>query len=265
MSDAEHFPISEKPPRSYQARDEILQLMKSKPDITWRDIQKIVGKYFSRKYYIGKPFLKAVERIVQQNVVPNLSSEERRRLERMKVEYEQRMRDQIKYDELTQVLIRRYALGELPKFVERNSKSAIMMIDLDHFNDCNNTYGHQKGDEVLREFGRQLNAIFPIIPEGDAIVGRYGGEEFIVVLPEHVNSVDDERLNSLRDNFRQYTQGFTNTGSLFKGTLSTGIYNADFSDSTINIDTAIKFADESLYKAKETRDTIKIWEPPKIQ
>lgn len=88
-------------------------------------------------------------------------------------------------DPLTGAFNRGYMDHQLIQEVKRAQRYvhplSILMCDLDHFKKVNDTYGHQAGDEILREFVRQINLS---IRRGIDWVARYGGEEFLVVLPE---------------------------------------------------------------------------------
>ena len=88
-------------------------------------------------------------------------------------------------DALTGLHNRRYLVDELPSEVERARRYghpvAVVMCDIDHFKNVNDTHGHPAGDEVLRAFARMLRAS---VRADIDWVGRYGGEEFVVVLPE---------------------------------------------------------------------------------
>ncbi len=87
-------------------------------------------------------------------------------------------------DPLTGVWNYRYLMNSLNREVERANRFdrslSVLMLDLDRFKNVNDTYGHQRGDTVLREFARRVQAE---IREVDTLA-RYGGEEFVVVLPE---------------------------------------------------------------------------------
>lgn len=88
------------------------------------------------------------------------------------------------YDFLTAVFSRRHLLERLEDEFGRSSqynlRFSVIMVDIDHFKKCNDTYGHLVGDVVLKEVAEVLKENIRSID----FVGRYGGEEFLVVLPE---------------------------------------------------------------------------------
>ncbi len=121
-----------------------------------------------------------------------------------------------------------------------------MMIDIDRFKLINDTYGHLVGDEVLRSLGQLFHkeGIF----RAEDMCGRFGGEEFIVILPA------TSALNALvpAEKFRRELSKITfatESGEEFKATVSVGI--AELSDSEETIDEIISKADAALYRAKE--------------
>jgi two-component system cell cycle response regulator len=93
------------------------------------------------------------------------------------------LRFQATHDVLTGIWNRRALLDLLQREIERasrsNSSTALLMLDLDHFKEVNDTYGHAAGDAVLREVARRVTQVI----RSYDFVGRYGGEEFLVVLP----------------------------------------------------------------------------------
>lgn len=148
-------------------------------------------------------------------------------------------------DSLTGANNRRY-LYEVAKklipFVKREEQNlSVAMIDLDHFKDVNDTYGHDVGDEVLKVFVEYVKSN---IRESDIFV-RYGGEEFVLLLPntdlEHAK-VLTEKLRSSIENCKKIDK--------VRFTISIGV--AAFIISEDTIDTIIKKADEALYEAKDS-------------
>jgi two-component system, cell cycle response regulator len=95
-------------------------------------------------------------------------------------------------DALTGVFNRRHLDEELGRFVRLAGRHAdtvaVVMFDIDHFKRINDTYGHEAGDAVLREFTRRVLTVVradDILGRwGDSVVGRWGGEEFLLVLPQ---------------------------------------------------------------------------------
>jgi two-component system, cell cycle response regulator len=94
------------------------------------------------------------------------------------------MRHAATHDFLTGIMNRRAVLESLHRELERARRdkkpASIVMVDIDHFKDVNNTLGHLFGDEALREVAKRLVAKVRVYDS----VGRYGGEEFLLVLPD---------------------------------------------------------------------------------
>lgn len=115
------------------------------------------------------------------------------------------------------------------------------MLDIDHFKGVNDTYGHPVGDRVIKGLARMLQQR---LRKSD-IIGRYGGEEFAVVMPNTKADVACKVLNELRETFSNVTfvAGETN----FKCSFSCGVAEACPSENATEL---IRRADEALYSAK---------------
>nr|WP_255423112.1 GGDEF domain-containing protein [Undibacterium sp. LX40W] len=118
---------------------------------------------------------------------------------------------------------------------------AVAMIDLDNFKLVNDTYGHQMGDQVLRTLSHMLKQR---LRKSDA-VGRYGGEEFIVIFPNTTADVARMVLEKIRVAFSRVVH--VSEHGEFKVGFSAGI--AD-SRQTANPEELLTIADAALYKAK---------------
>jgi diguanylate cyclase (GGDEF)-like protein len=158
------------------------------------------------------------------------------------------------YDELTSVCnrrsIREILLKERKRCDRNRQALCVAMIDADHFKRVNDTYGHAAGDEVLRTLGRVLRAS---LRDTDA-VGRYGGEEFLVVLPvaEAAQAITPlERIRSAVSAAR-----YKELPAEFTVTVSIGV--AEYRRGE-DADEAIRRADAAVYEAKAGgRDRI-VW------
>jgi diguanylate cyclase (GGDEF)-like protein len=121
---------------------------------------------------------------------------------------------------------------------------ACAMFDLDHFKSVNDTYGHQAGDAVLQQLAGILKASAREIDR----VGRYGGEEFIVLLPGAVLDAAVTFAERTRQQVESHT--FTFEGGSLRRTMSCGV--AAFPHSRIeHREALVKAADDALYVAKE--------------
>jgi diguanylate cyclase (GGDEF)-like protein len=135
----------------------------------------------------------------------------------------------------------------LKKEVERcgryNSPLSVIIMDIDHFKQVNDTYGHQKGDEILLEF----SAIMRKFCRSNDVAARYGGEEFFLVLPE--TGIEGALHIAERIREEMASHNFQSKGKGFHVTVSCGIaeYDANNMNDTADL---IKVSDLALYKAK---------------
>jgi diguanylate cyclase (GGDEF)-like protein len=128
-----------------------------------------------------------------------------------------------------------------------NRPLSIVMCDIDHFKKVNDTYGHQAGDLVLKEFSKRIN---DSIRDKVDMLARYGGEEFLVTLPETglegaLNVAERLRRVISETNFDIGTKKI-------KITASFGVagFDSDKLSEEMSIDTLINLADNYLYQAK---------------
>jgi diguanylate cyclase (GGDEF)-like protein len=159
------------------------------------------------------------------------------------------VQEEARLDSLTRVFNHGYFIKTLREKAEECSLSqqplSLIMLDIDYFKEYNDTYGHQIGDEILV---RLCNFIRENIKSADA-VGRWGGEEFAIALPNTNNAQAvqvAERIQRSMQRFKLQTQRL---GAITAPTISQGI--AIFPYETSDVSKLIDLADSRLYKAKE--------------
>jgi len=156
--------------------------------------------------------------------------------------------DLIFCDELTKIYNRRYLNNELKKEVQRSSRYrrqfALMFIDIDDFKHINDNYGHKYGDCVLFELAQRVNDIVRDVN----IVGRYGGEEFLIIVPECNPESAEKIAVRLLDEVRK--KPFEAMNTLINVTISIGI--AVFPIHATNGEDLLHSADLAMYQAKNT-------------
>lgn len=158
------------------------------------------------------------------------------------------LRDQSVRDVLTGLNNRRYLLEtarrELLRATRHKHPVSVITIDVDHFKKFNDNHGHDAGDTVLRHVGEILGAMFA----DDAVPCRFGGEEFVVMLPNIPLDKAAMRAEELRAKIEALTIRYAD-GQLPRVTISAGL--ASFPDAGANMMDVLKAADEALYRAKE--------------
>ncbi|MCL2485018.1 MAG: GGDEF domain-containing protein [Endomicrobia bacterium] len=150
-------------------------------------------------------------------------------------------------DGLTGLYLKRYFMERLQAEVQREKRYSggfyILMLDLDHFKTVNDTYGHLVGDKVLCSIAKML---VDCIRPGD-LVGRYGGEEFIIFM----SLASKDEAVSIAQNIIDTVQKkkYKENDEKFNVTISVGISN--YPEDAESIDQIISAADKALYKAKQ--------------
>lgn len=228
-----------------------LSMMKSRPDLqdtpvlmltgmNDRDL-KIKGLEQGASDYITKPFdpEELVARVKVHLKIKNLQDDLKRTNELLL--------ELSNTDHLTGLFNRRYLMEALDKEVQRSSRKggslSLLLLDIDHFKQVNDTYGHLQGDAVLQKVAQQLQKELRTYD----IAARYGGEEFIAVLPDATM----KEAAFVAERIRASVQASRFNGALapLNLTVSLGVALYTLNDGT-TIDTFIKRADDALYRAK---------------
>ncbi len=172
-----------------------------------------------------------------------------------RINYEKKLEKLALVDELTGVYNRRFLISQIKSDVKNHRKKdkpiSLAMIDVDLFKSINDTYGHTYGDEILKYFADTFKQN---IRDMDYI-GRYGGEEFIIIFPE----TDKDSAYASLDRIKNIIKNHSFKEKELKLTFSAGIVEIDTNNSQLNIAEYIKKVDRLLYKAKGNgRDRIEI-------
>lgn len=128
---------------------------------------------------------------------------------------------------------------------------SILLMDLDHFKRINDIYGHAAGDRALVDFSRRLQSEL----RDEDFLCRFGGEEFLAVLPDTSRSVAGRVAERLRAAWREQPAQWNEARDIDPHTVSMGI--ATLGDDGMDLDTLLRSADQRLYRAKaDGRDRI---------
>lgn len=151
----------------------------------------------------------------------------------------------VNVDSLTGVYNRRYLFGMLSQEVMRHRRTkapfSVCIMDIDHFKQVNDVYGHQAGDEILREVACRVSEGL----RSTDFFGRYGGEEFLIILLQTPLEGALVKAEKVRKEIRSLR--FPNVSKTLKVTVSIGV--AEYRQEE-DIDETLSRADKSLYSAK---------------
>ena len=160
----------------------------------------------------------------------------------------QRLRDASRRDALTALFNRRHFRERFEQLLhhaaEHRQPLGVMLLDLDHFKDVNDTHGHLAGDDCLRWMGRCLEET--LAPHG-ALLARFGGEEFVAALPDF----DGDALHRIAEQLRLRicSEPVRHAGQQIMLSTSVGLYVVK-AGQHVSADEALHCADDALYAAK---------------
>ena len=198
--------------------------------------------------------------LISDNAINNINSESKKIIEKC-IPFLMILLEQYKLtinstlDKLTGVYNRRYFENSLTALIDSSNMEknqfAVMMFDIDDFKSVNDKYGHQKGDEVLIKLSNEVKMC---ISKSD-IIGRYGGEEFIVILPK----MDKIQALSIAEKIRSKVENAKILGDKMNVTISIGL--AMYTREQLTYEEIINRADQALYMAKyKGKNRCEIWE-----
>ncbi|MFN3421157.1 MAG: diguanylate cyclase [Armatimonadota bacterium] len=166
-------------------------------------------------------------------------------------------------DELTGIANRRHFEWRLSEEIERARRYqypiSALMLDLDHFKQVNDTYGHPIGDIVLKEIAQRLRRVL----RRTDFLARYGGEEFVILAPQ----TPADRALILAERLRQIiAESPIPVSSDLQLHITVSIGVAVFPEHAQNGNELVRAADEALYKAKQTgRNKVCLFEPEPVE
>ncbi|MDW7551085.1 GGDEF domain-containing protein [Pseudoalteromonas peptidolytica] len=165
-------------------------------------------------------------------------------IRKMTVQQRDELAELAAHDPLTKMFNRRYAKELIThakeSCISTHSPLCLVMADIDHFKKINDTFGHGKGDKILKTVAKTIQS--HMLPADIAV--RWGGEEFLIVLAPCSGDEAMRRIEQLR----QATENIKFENNIIKITMSFGITNWDHSES---FEQAIHHADAALYRSKE--------------
>ncbi len=228
-----------------EASKEAFQALQKNEYIRYKDLPlKAKDGRLIQVEFVSNVYMAGNEKVIQCNI---RDITERKQAQEALLKSEALLREQSVRDHLTGVFNRRYMEETLERELLRATRKGlsvgIIMLDVDYFKRFNDTYGHAAGDVILRELGSLLLKHV----RGEDIPSRYGGDEFIIVLPDASQDVTRKRAELICKAVKQIHFQFEGQ-TLEMVTFSLGV--AVFPEHGSTSATILKAADDALYRAK---------------
>ncbi|MDN6196419.1 MAG: sensor domain-containing diguanylate cyclase, partial [Atopostipes suicloacalis] len=194
------------------------------------------------------------QRVGLTNIVPLTINNEKHLLSSIidiseRIKYEKKLLEMSNRDSLTNLYNRRYLLREIEDKIDqyriKNTLFSIAILDIDDFKEINDEYGHLAGDFVLVEFSKILSENLA----DDTIIGRFGGEEFLLVMSDKDKLSSQNLLRKLLKNVKN--QSFKYNGREINLSFSAGVSSAEeLEKRNTSSDCLIGLADKRMYSGK---------------
>jgi len=159
--------------------------------------------------------------------------------------------DKVNFDALTSIFNRRYINETLPRLMKTLSRSesllSVVMLDIDHFKNYNDIYGHGEGDLCIKLIAQ---AISDGLLREDDFAARYGGEEFLIILPNTDESGARSTVELIFNNVKNHKIPHTGNSAAEYVTISAGFTTASVKQNH-NAESYMKCADDALYFSKQ--------------
>ena len=231
--------------KDVEASKDAFKILQKNEYIRYKDLPlKAIDGRLIQVEFVSNVYWAGGERVIQCNI---RDITERVRIQDALQKSEADLREQSVRDYLTGLFNRRYMEETLERDLMRATRNhlslGVIMLDVDDFKTINDSHGHAAGDQILRELGKIiLNQV-----RGEDIPCRYGGDEFIIILPDAPRTVVYDRARLLCEKARQFDYQFEGY-SLNEVTISIGL--ATFPEHGATSSAILRIADSALYRAK---------------
>ncbi|NPA11080.1 MAG: GGDEF domain-containing protein [Epsilonproteobacteria bacterium] len=142
------------------------------------------------------------------------------------------------HDPLTHLYNREFLMQKLKEFMKNKHHFALVFLDLDNFKYVNDTFGHKMGDELLKKTAQILRNNL----KGKDVIARFGGDEFVILLPETTKEEAQKIFSHIKDEIAK-------TFNMYKVTSSVGI--SEFPEIE-DLEELLTAADEKMYQSKKS-------------